>query len=144
MTGDAWLVIMWNGKRWVKHSPMNSNFREHLEDFNALVDTAHMHEPPIDARIYKSIHECWLDDISNWDNPLIEGEITLDQVMQELESDRTKPDFAEQITGLCFKDRLHVSHFAKYLRVRQKYGDEVLLKRKFWRRYLGVDDGKED
>lgn len=124
----SWLVIRWDGKKWKRHTKVESSFVEHMEDFNALRDTAHMHEPPINPLIYKSIHTCWLSDIKDWENPF----------------DEHKHLHSPEEIALTPNDARELRHFKKYLVARQRYGDAVLLKRKFWRKYLGVDDGKEE
>jgi len=62
----------------------------------------------------KSIHVCWLDDVRNWDGP-------------------------EDVV-LSLHDRLEVKHFKKFLELKEKYGMEVLEKRPYWRKYLGLED----
>lgn len=114
---NKYVVIQWIDGRWKPITKKRENFREHLEEFNDLNDTAHLHEPP---HYYKSIHVCWLDDLKYWEGPHDEAPLQLN-------------------TQLDPKDAREVRKFQKYLAARQKYGEAVLLKRKFWRKYLGLE-----
>lgn len=119
---NKWLVIQWVNGRWKPVTKPCHNFEEHRLEFEELRDTAFLHEPP---RHYLSIHKCWLDDIANWDGPNGEepGLFNLDS----------------EIAKLNPHDRREFRKFQRYLSARNKYGDEVLLKRPFWRKYLGLD-----
>ncbi len=112
---NTWVVIQWVDGKWKQVTKKCSNFREHMEEFEDLRDTAHLHDIP---HHYKSIHVCWLDDIMNWDPPY---------------------ETQQALLQLTPNDAREVRKFQKYLAARQKYGEAVLLKRPFWRKYLGLE-----
>lgn len=159
----SWLVIMWTGQKWKRRTKINKNFMSHVEEFNALRTAAPLLDPPVNPLYYKSIHTCWLTDIKDWESPEDEAAnlaspekesidvppsltATVEKLALKTQVDILcfgAADMSEQYQALNSHDKSELRKFIKYLRARQKYGDAVLLKRRFWRRYLGVDDGKE-
>lgn len=143
---NRYVVIEWVGSMWKPCTKKRDNFREHIAEFEELVDVAWLHEPP---KYYKSIHVCWLDDIANWDPPFDAPRetITCPPGLDKVLSKHTRAAAfdltafgAAEMPNLSPSDQREVRHFKRYLIARQRYGDAVLLKRKFWRKYLGLED----
>jgi len=141
---NEWCMVLWQGPAgWnMIKGTKSTNFNEHVEAFKqraALSPPGHV----------KSIHVCWLDDIANWDSPEEDVKVEIDgnkvnvamKVRLGLQEGARpfSPDFGVEIDKLSDHDRREYRKFLKFLRARQKYGEAVLLKRKFWRRYLGIE-----
>lgn len=121
---SEWVIIRWDGQAWRKDpKTVSRNIHHHQE----AVRLAKLASP--DPRLVVSIHTCWLPDIHTWESPY-EGTPGMASAEQRLN---------DQIAKLSPHDRREYRKFLKFLTVRAKFGVEVLMKRPFWRKYLGLE-----